>query len=116
MPGPGIIKPLSKYRSIAALRDRRAAAAARSDTLSRRGKAIAATRARRGSRSLIPSDWRRGVAGTNRISCLGMWKTGTRRQARRANRCGETDWQRPYQAAAAAQVDRTQLRPWGDVS
>jgi hypothetical protein len=47
--------------------------------------------------------------GTNRISCLGVWKAGTRREAVRANRMGATDWHRPYregpQAPFCASVD-----------
>jgi hypothetical protein len=57
-------------------------------------------RARRGSLSFVPAVWRHGVAGTNRITCIGGWKTGTRRQSPRANRFGETDWHRPHSAAA----------------
>jgi len=54
------------------------------------------SRERRGVLGWMPSAWRRGAMGPNRISCLGVWKTGTRREAVRINRMGDTDWRRPY--------------------
>jgi hypothetical protein len=57
---------------------------------------IATPRGRRGCLSFIPAVWRRCAQGTNRISCQGVWNQGTRRQARRSNRKGDTDWHRPY--------------------
>jgi hypothetical protein len=51
-------------------------------------------RHRRGHLTLIPQPWRRCAMGTNRISCMGVWRRGTRRQALRSNRTGETEWHR----------------------
>ncbi len=72
---------------------------------------LAASRGRKGVVGRIPSAWRRCSMGTNRISCIGVWRTGTRREAVRANRMGATDWHRPYRSRPQAQ-----LRAAADVS
>ena len=60
-----------------------------------------ATRQRRGHLMILPSQWRRCEPGTNHISCFGVWRKGARRLAKRANRAGETRWQRPRRPHAA---------------
>ena len=71
------------------------------DALSSR---LAASRGRKGVVGQIPSVWRRCSMGTNRISCIGVWRTGTRREAVRANRMGATDWHRPYRSRPQAKL------------
>jgi hypothetical protein len=61
-------------------------------------------RERKGVVGRIPSAWRRCTMGTNRISCLGIWRIGTRREAMRANRTGDTDWHRPYRVRPRMQL------------
>jgi hypothetical protein len=61
-------------------------------------------RERKGVVGRIPSAWRRCAMGTNRISCLGIWRSGTRREAIRANRMGDTDWRRPYRGRPQMQL------------
>jgi hypothetical protein len=61
-------------------------------------QAAAGLRKRRGSLNVVISDWRRCLAGPNRISNIGVWAPGTRRGANRANRMGETGWHRSYRA------------------
>lgn len=43
--------------------------------------------------------WRRTEMGTNHIACFGVWRRGTRRQAERKGRTGETRWHMPHRAA-----------------
>ena len=43
--------------------------------------------------------WRRTEMGTNHIACFGVWRRGTRRQAERQGRTGETRWHMPHRAA-----------------
>ena len=62
------------------------------------------SRERKGIVGRIPSAWRRISPGTNRISCLGIWRAGTRREAARVNRMGATDWHRPYRAGSQMQL------------
>ena len=68
----------------------------------RRGETtrIPAPRFRRGQLRYIRSTWRRSEIGTNRISCLGVWSKGSRREAPRANRSGETDWRQVHAGTA----------------
>lgn len=65
-------------------------------------KAQAFTRTRRGKHNVVNAVWRRGVPGENKISCYGQWRPGTRREAVRVNRDGETRWHRPHRAHGAA--------------
>jgi len=44
--------------------------------------------------------WRRIAAGTNRISSVGIWKPGSRREAARADHLRDTDWHRARRATA----------------
>ena len=81
----------------------RAAASTRLDTNAQPARRAPA-RERKGVVGRIPSAWRRCAMGTNRISCLGIWRTGTRREAMRANRTGETDWHRPYRGRPQMQL------------
>ncbi|HXC57380.1 MAG TPA: hypothetical protein VNU97_18920 [Rhizomicrobium sp.] len=45
--------------------------------------------------------WRRCEMGTNHIACFGVWRRGTRRQAVRNDRCGQTRWHMPHRDGAA---------------
>lgn len=81
----------------------RAAACSRPYTNAQRARR-APMRERRGVVGRIPSAWRRCEMGTNRISCLGIWRIGTRREAMRANRTGDTDWHRPYRVRPRMQL------------
>jgi hypothetical protein len=56
-------------------------------------------RRRRGYWMLLATAWRRCAMGTNHISCFGIWRKGTRRQALRVNRHGDARWNRPARAA-----------------
>jgi len=53
-----------------------------------------AMRRRKGLLTMVPAVWRRCAMGENRISCFGVWKQGTRREALRLNRTGDTHWRR----------------------
>lgn len=77
----------------------RAKTPARGDKLAARPKDAVTSRNRRGKFSYIPSSWRRCELGTNRISCIGIWRKGSRRKSPRANRTGDTDWHRPYRGS-----------------
>lgn len=93
----------TRMRAASHARALRATASTRLDAnaqLARRPPA----RARKGVVGRIPSAWRRCEMGTNRISCLGIWRTGTRREAMRANRTGDTDWHRPYRERPQMQL------------
>lgn len=81
----------------------RAAASTRPDTNAQHARRAPA-RERRGVVGRIPSAWRRCEMGTNRISCLGIWRIGSRRGAMRANRMGDTDWHRPYRVRPRMQL------------
>jgi hypothetical protein len=63
-----------------------------------RKKALPQPRGRRGVLSVCRASWRRCTLGPNRISSLGVWKRGARREALRINRMGETQWHRPHRA------------------
>ncbi len=78
------------------------AAASTIRNASQRSARHAPSRERRGAIAWTPSVWRRCAMGTNRISCLGVWKIGTRRAAMRSNRMGATDWHRPYRNRSRA--------------
>lgn len=56
---------------------------------------------RRGRQNVLNTVWRRVAPGENKISCYGQWRQGTRREAVRANRDGETCWHRPHRAHGA---------------
>ena len=58
-------------------------------------------RARRGLWMVLANAFRRCAMGTNQISCFGIWRRGTRRQAIRSNRHGETRWLRSARNIAA---------------
>jgi hypothetical protein len=58
------------------------------------------SRTRRGSLTAESAVWRRTEMGTNHIACFGVWRTGTRRQAERLNRTGQTRWHMPHQGGA----------------
>lgn len=83
----------------AQIRTRRAAAATMSNRTNTR--AFGTSREMRGHVDAVKAEWRRGAPGTNRISCIGMWRDGARRQAARVNRMRDTDWHRTRPAIAA---------------
>jgi len=58
------------------------------------------SRTRRGSLVAENAVWRRTEMGTNHIACFGVWRMGTRRQADRLNRSGQTRWHMPHQGGA----------------
>ena len=68
-------------------------------------KAVPELRSRRGALSAYSTSWRRCALGPNRLSSLGVWKRGARREAVRVNRMGETQWHRPYRAQPTSIVD-----------
>jgi hypothetical protein len=73
-------------------RSRRAAVAVRAADSSRRKPER--TRTRRSVVDITVLVWRRCVPGPNRISRIGIWKTGARRASRLVNRLGDTGWRR----------------------
>lgn len=79
-------------------RAQRAAGCARDTMGTRSARRAVVPRQRKGVLGRISAVWRRCAMGTNRISCLGVWRTGARREAVRINRMGATDWHRPYRA------------------
>lgn len=83
----------------AQIRARRAAAATTANRASAR--ASGTCRETRGHVDAVKVEWRRGAPGTNRISCIGMWRDGARRRAARVNRMRDTDWHRTRPAFAA---------------
>ena len=77
----------------------RSAGVAKRKAATVRKASTSGVRTRRGIQAVVPSLWRRAEPGTNRISNLGVWRSGARREAIRANREGLTDWHRPYRAS-----------------
>lgn len=71
-----------------------------------RGRSAPPTRGRRGLAGYVPAVWRRTRWGENRITCLGVWKSGTRRMSRPRNRTGATDWHRLGRDCAATGARR----------
>jgi hypothetical protein len=57
------------------------------------------SRTRRGSLMAEGTVWRRTELGTNHIACFGVWRMGSRRQAERLNRAGQTRWHMPHRAS-----------------
>ena len=86
----------SRRIPVAGLRGLRAAVSRARKTANPRRKDVAPLRARRGTSAAAAAPWRRCTMGPNRISSLGVWKRGARREAVRANRAGGTQWLRPY--------------------
>jgi len=68
----------------------------------RRKRPTAVTRVRKGSITSVADPWRRCKAGTNPISCFGIWRQGARRLAPRLNCKGDTRWRLPYHHLADA--------------
>jgi hypothetical protein len=61
----------------------------------RRGGSTPGIRIRSDFLMLLAAAWRRCAMGTNHISCFGLWRRGTRRQALRVNRQGDARWNHP---------------------
>jgi hypothetical protein len=62
---------------------------------------------RRGILLMLSTSWRRVEMGSNRITCHGVWRKGTRRQAPRRNRSGDTCWTRPFPGHLYAAMNRS---------
>ena len=58
-------------------------------------------RRRRGVLMVENAVWRRTELGTNHIASHGVWRKGSRRQAARLNRSGDTRWHKPHKSGAA---------------
>jgi len=82
-----------KDRGSKNLRGVRATPSIRSDSRAVKRKAPHSTRPRRGHIGELAVEWRRCSPGTNHIANLGVWRVGSRRQAERVNRTGDTHWQ-----------------------
>jgi hypothetical protein len=74
----------------------RAASAARETNASRKRGGQVLSAPRRGVHLMLTASWRRVEMGSNRITCHGIWRKGTRRSAPRPNRSGDTCWTRPF--------------------
>jgi hypothetical protein len=86
-------------RPVSTRRSRCAAVRRRAVFPRRRAGSSFPVRRRRGYWMLLATPWRRCVMGTNHISCFGIWRKGSRRQALRVNRQGDARWNRPARIA-----------------